>query len=111
MLRPELRFNAVRRLMRLWTCGQRKRVAYMPTATTEDTESLSLCDLEARYRVTRMGRTLIEPPTDFAEEAEKLYPRAEHGPRRRPGDNWNGDAETTGRTCAPAAPIRRIEEI
>ena len=72
MLRPELRFNAVRRLMRLWTCGQRKRVAYMPTATTEDTESLSLCDLEARYRVTRMGRTLIEPPTDFAEEANFL---------------------------------------
>jgi hypothetical protein len=56
---------------RLWACGQRKRVAHMPTATTTDAEAYQCWISKQAITVARMPGKHVKPPTDYAEEAMK----------------------------------------
>jgi hypothetical protein len=54
---------------RLWTCGQRKRVAHMPTATTTDAEAYQCWISKQAITAARIPGKHVKPPTDSAEEA------------------------------------------
>src|SRR5271168_2571808 len=58
--------------IRLWTFGQRKSVAHMPTAATANTKSqakLSQCNEQRRFQFTQRPHTPSPPPTHSPEEA------------------------------------------
>ena len=76
---------------RLWTCGQRKRVAHMPTATTTDAGAYQCLISKQAITVARTPGKHVKPPTDSAEEASR--------PRRclvcRPPDSSAHREQTT----------------
>jgi hypothetical protein len=66
---------------------------------------------QSRIEYASVVGSVLDAGLDQGGHRKKLHPCPENRPRRRPSDNRNRDAEATGRSCVPAAPVRRVCEI
>src|ERR1700730_10275281 len=75
------------------------------------TEAKSIAEIpsqlpkQGRIEHARIVGITLDAGLDQGGHRKKLHPRPEDRPRCRPSDNRNYDAEATGRTCVPAAPV------